>query len=297
MDGVGGLTQPHIDPGETYVYEFTLHEAGTRMYHPHADEMVQVAMGMMGLFVIHPRNAALAVDRDFGIMLHNWAVHPTTWRPDPSVMTEFNLWTFNSKVFPAIDPMIVRTGQRVRIRVANMSMHDHPMHLHGAHFRVTGTDAGPVPASAQVPMTTTLVPVGGIHDIEFVPHYAGDWSFHCHKAHHTMNTMGHDIPNPLGVKQGDLDERIAEHLPGYFAMGESGMAEHQMHTEMGHHEAPENTLPMMAGKGPYGNLEMGGMFTLVKVRDRLASYADPGWYDPPAGTVARRVSDDPDFKL
>ena len=296
MDGVGGLNQPHIKPGETYVYEFTLRESGTRMYHPHADEMVQVAMGMMGLFVIHPRAMTHAVDRDFGIMLHNWAVHPGTYRPDPSVMTDFNLWTLNGKVFPVIDPMVVRTGQRVRIRLANLSMHDHPMHLHGVHFKVVGTDAGRIPESAQWPMTTTLVPVGGTVDVEFDASLPGDWAFHCHKSHHTMNAMGHDIPNPLGVKQRDLDPQIAKHLPGYFSMGEQGMAEHQVHTDMAFHDTPENTLPMAMGKGPYGNLEMGGMMTVLKVRDGLRDYRDPGFYSPPTGTQTRRVSSDPDFK-
>ena len=297
MDGVGGLTQPHIEPGETYVYEFTVNESGTRMYHPHADEMVQLAMGMMGLLVIHSRNPAHAVDRDFDIILHNWAVRPGTARPNPSVMTEFDQWTMNSKVFPAIDPMVVSTGQKVRIRVANLSMHDHPMHLHGAHFRVTGTDARPIPLSAQVPLTTTLVPVGGIHDLEFVAHRAGDWAFHCHKSHHTMNAMGHDQPSAVGVKQNDLDERIAAQLPGYFSMGENGMAEHQMHSQIiGHRAPPDNTLSMMARIGPHGNLEMGGMFTLIKVRDSLPTYADPGWYRPPTTSVARRVSADPDFR-
>lgn len=296
MDGVGGLNQPHIKPGETYLYEFTLHEAGTRMYHPHADEMVQVAMGMMGLFVIHPRANVHRVDRDFAILLHNWAVHPGTYRPDPSVMTDFNLWTLNGRVFPAIDPMVVRTGQRVRIRLANLSMHEHPMHLHGVHFKMVGTDAGRIPDSAQWPMTTTLVPVGGTVDVEFEATLPGDWAFHCHKSHHTMNAMGHDIPNPLGVKQRDLDPQIAKHLPGYFSMGEQGMAEHQVHTDMAFHDTPENTLPMAMGKGPYGNLEMGGMMTVLKVRDGLRDYRDPGFFEAPAGTRARRVSSDPDFK-
>ncbi|MEZ5500201.1 MAG: copper oxidase [Steroidobacteraceae bacterium] len=296
MDGVGGLNQPHILPGETYVYEFTLREQGTRMYHPHADENTQLAMGMMGMFIIHGRDAASQVDRDFAILLHNWAVHPGTYRPDPAVMTEFDLWTMNSKVFPAIDPLIARTGQKVRIRVGNLSMHDHPMHLHGVHFRVAGTDAGPIARAAQIRTTTALVPVGGAIDMEFTPTLAGDWVFHCHKSHHTMNTMGHDLPNPLGVQQRDLDDEIRKHLPGYMSMGESGMAEHQDHTDMGHHPGPPNTLPMMMGRGPYGNLEMGGMFTVMKVRDQLASYDDPGWYKAPAGTTARRISTDPDFK-
>jgi hypothetical protein len=81
------------------------------------------------------------------------------------------------------------------------------------------------------------------------------------------------------------------------AMGEAGMAEHQDHTDMGHMQGPENTLPMMMGKGPFGNLEMGGMFTVVKVRDGLAAgdYRDPGAYRNPKGTVAWRTSQDPGF--
>src|SRR6188474_675053 len=59
MDGVGGLTQPHIPAGKTFVYEFQLKKSGTFMYHPHADEMVQMAMGMMGFFVVHPRDPKL----------------------------------------------------------------------------------------------------------------------------------------------------------------------------------------------------------------------------------------------
>jgi hypothetical protein len=116
-------------------------------------------------------------------------------------------------------------------------------------------------------------------------------------SHHTMNAMGHDLPNPLGVQQRDLEASIRRHLPEFMAMGESGMAEHQSHVDMGHMRGPENTLPMMAGQGPFGPLEMGGMFTLVKVRDDLApgDYGDPGWYRHPAGAVARRVSDDPGF--
>ena len=127
MDGVGGLTQPHIKPGETYVYEFTLRQNGSFMYHPHADEMVQAAMGMMGMFIIHPKAPREPrVDRDFCFMLHAWDIEPGTYIAKPTTMTEFNMWTFNSRVFPGVDPLVVRQGDRVRIRIANMSMHDHP---------------------------------------------------------------------------------------------------------------------------------------------------------------------------
>jgi hypothetical protein len=112
-----------------------------------------------------------------------------------------------------------------------------------------------------------------------------------------MNAMGHDIPNPLGVDQSGIDQKIQQMLPGFTAMGKDGMAEHSEHIEMGHKQGPANTLPMMMGKGPYGNLEMGGMFTVVKVRDDLApgDYRDPGWYSPPKGTIASRISSDPGF--
>ncbi|PRH83214.1 multicopper oxidase family protein [Arenimonas caeni] len=295
MDGVGGLSQPQIQPGETYAYEFDLVQHGTHMYHPHADEMVQLAMGMMGLFIIHPK-AGDHVDRDYALILHNFALHPGTYRPDPSVMQDFDLWTFNSKVYPAIEPMVARTGERVRIRVGNLSMWNHPIHLHGVQFEVTGGDGGRWPKSQWRREVTEIVGVGQMRDIEFTA-VPGDWAFHCHMSHHTMGPMGHEIPNTLGVDQSGVEQKIRRMLPGYMAMGQHGMSGHQEHTDSGHMKGPENTLAMMAGKGPFGNIEMGGMFTVVKVRDdvRPGDFSDPGWYRNPPGTVARRVSSDPAF--
>ena len=242
------------------------------------------------MFVIHPRSTeAEPVDRDFAILLHNWALHPGTYRPDPSIMTDFDLWTMNSKVFPAIEPMVVRTGQRVRIRLGNLSMWNHPMHLHGHKFWVTGSDGGRWPRGIWRPEVTEIVAVGQTRDIEFIA-TPGDWAFHCHMAHHTMNAMGHGIPNLLGVDQSQVQGAMHELLPGYMAMGQNGMAEHAMHVQMGHMKGPENTLAMMVGQGPFGNLEMGGMFTVLKVRDHVApDYRDPGWFAHPKGTVAWRV--------
>ncbi|MFY2764814.1 multicopper oxidase family protein [Arenimonas sp. MALMAid1274] len=297
MDGVGGLTQPKIAPGETYAYEFTLRQHGTHMYHPHADEMTQMAMGMMGLFIIHPRGGdAVPVDRDYALILHNFALHPGTRRPDPSVMQDFDLWTFNSKVYPAIETLVARSGERVRIRVGNLSMWNHPIHLHGVQFEVTGSDGGRWPRSQWRREVTEIVGVGQMRDLEFTA-VPGDWAFHCHMAHHTMGPMGHGIPNTLGVDQDGVEQRIRRMLPGYMAMGADGMSEHQQHVDSGHMPGPENTLPMMTGQGPFGSIEMGGMFTVLKVRDNQPrdDYSDPGWYRHPAGTVARRISTDPSF--
>jgi FtsP/CotA-like multicopper oxidase with cupredoxin domain len=292
MDGVSGLTQPPIQPGETWAYEFTLRQAGSHMYHPHADEMVQMAMGMMGLFIVHPRDSSgehgPPVDRDYAILLHNWALHPGTYRPDPSVMQAFDLWTLNSKVYPATAPLLAKTGERVRIRLGNLSMWNHPMHLHGHRFWVTGSDGDRWPRSAWRPEVTHIVGVGQMRDFEFIADNPGDWAFHCHMAHHTMNAMGHDIPNNLGVDQSGVDDKIRAMLPGYMAMGQSGMADMDgMAAAMG---GPANTLPMSGGAGPFGNVGMGGMFTVLKVRDALSGHADPGWYQHPKGTIAYKIS-------
>lgn len=289
MDGVGGLTQPHIAPGETWAYEFTLRQHGTHMYHPHADEMTQLAFGMMGLFIIHPRQPeGPPVQREYALLLHNWALHPGTYRPDPAVMTEFDLWTFNSKVFPATEPMLAALGERVRIRIGNLSMHNHPIHLHGHRFVVTGSDGGRWPPALWRPEVTEIIGVGQTRDLEFVADNPGDWAFHCHMAHHTMNAMGHKLANPVGVQREALEDRMREHLPGLMQMGSDGMFEHNTHAAMGHMQGPENTLPMAMGNGPFGQIEMGGMFTTLKVRPGLRGNADPGWYDGEAPR-ARRV--------
>ncbi len=290
MDGVGGLTQKSIEPGETYRYEFTVKQHGTAMYHSHHDEMTQMALGLTGLFVIHPRRpTGPRVDRDFAIMLHEWRIPPGSERPDPNEMTDFNVLTMNARAFPGTEPLVVRTGERVRIRFGNLSAMDHhPIHLHGFHFKVTQTDAGPIPESAQWPETTVLVPTGSTRTIEFVANAPGDWPLHCHMTHHVMNQMGHGFPNMIGVDAGTLDEQVRPLLPGYMTMGQTGM---DMSAHAGHMQMPANSIPMVGGRGKYGEITMGGMFTLLKVRDRVApGYTDPGWYEPPPKTLATNAT-------
>ena len=288
MDGVAGLNQKHIEPGETYAYEFTLKQWGTQLYHPHADEMVQMALGMMGFFVIHPKRPENPpVDRDFCLFPHMWAIDPDTATPNPNVMLDFNLFTFNGRAWPGTEPMICRLNDRVRIRTANLSMTSHPLHIHGVRFWVTQTDGGPIPKSAWWPETSVNVAPGQTRAVEFVADNPGDWIFHCHKTHHAMNAMGHDVPNVIGVDTRGVSEQIEKLVSGYMTMGTTGMSEHAQHQE--HMPGLPNTLPMMTGEGPFGPIEMGGMFTLVKVREGLESYADPGWYDNPPGSVAWKV--------
>lgn len=288
MDGVTGLTQPAIGVGKTFVYEFVLTKSGTFMYHPHADETLQLAMGMMGMFIVHPKDPRqYKVDRDFVFLLASYDIEPGAMTPKVNTMLDFNLWTWNSRVFPGIDPLVARTGDRVRIRVGNLTMTNHPMHLHGHHFEVTGTDGGWVPKAARWPEVTTDIAVGQMRAFEFDA-TAGDWAFHCHKSHHTMNAMGHDVPTMIGVDQRAVTEKITKLVPDYMQMGDKGM--HDMaEMEM---PLPDNTLPMMTGSGPFGGVGMGGMFSVVKVRDNVArgDFKDPGWFKHPAGTVAREYT-------
>ena len=289
MDGVGGLTQPQIPPGKTFAYEFQMTKSGTFMYHPHADEMVQMAMGMMGSLVVHPKDhREHHVDRDFVFVMSAYDIEPGTMTPRVNTMTDFNLWTWNSRIFPGLSPLIVRQGDRVRIRAGNLTMTNHPLHLHGYDFEVTGTDGGWVPKSARWPEVTADVAIGQMRAIEFDAIYPGDWAFHCHKSHHTMNAMGHDVPTLIGVDHQAVARRINRLVPEYMVMGERGMAEHA-EMEM---QIPENTAPMMTGQGPFGPIEMGGMFTVVKVHpdQPKGDYTDRGWYQHPKGTVAYEVT-------
>ena len=160
------------------------------------------------------------------------------------------------------------------------------LHIHGHNFKITGTDAGPIPPSAQWPETTVDVPPGATRDIEFVADNPGDWAFHCHKNHHVMNQMSHEVPNLIGVAEGNTEKKVKQLLPGYMAMGEKGMGE-MAEMNMG---GPKNWVPMMNGEGQFGPLEMGGMFTVVKIRAGITSYDDPGDYAFPAGTVAQSVA-------
>jgi manganese oxidase len=288
MDGVGGLTQKAIQPGETFRYEFTLRQHGTFMYHSHHDEMTQMALGLMGMIVVHPRVPESAPpERDYVFMLSEWAIKPGTRRPDPNEMKDFNILTLNAKAFPGTQPLVAQVGERVRMRFGNLSAMDHhPIHLHGYAFLVTETDGGVIPESARWPETTVLVAVGSTRTVELTAEAPGDWAMHCHMTHHVMNQMGHGIPNMIGVVPGDLDARVRRLLPEYMTMGQHGMGDMQ---EMGM-ENPENSIPMVGGHGPFGGITMGGMFTILKVRERLEGDGDPGWYANPPGTVATNAT-------
>ena len=284
MDGIGGLTQKAINPGETFKYEFTVQQHGTFMYHSHHDDMTQIAMGLMGLFVIHPRNSKLPVpDRDYAIMLSEWRIIPGTYRPVSTEMTDFNMFTMNGVSFPATEPMVAKVGDRVRIRIGNLSAMDHhPIHFHGHSFKIIATDGGDIPESAQWPESTVLVPVGSTRTIEFIADNPGDWLLHCHMTHHTMNQMGHAMPNMLGAELGSLEKKVRSLLPKYMSMGQTGMADMAEMSMPG----PANTATM-GWDGPFESAIVGGMTTVVKIREEITEDSAASWYKHPPEQVAK----------
>ena len=287
MDGVSGLTQKSIEPGQTFKYEFRMTQHGTFMYHSHGDEMVQMGLGTMGFLISHGKDEK-KVDRDFAIFLNEWFVEPGTKTPNPNIMTDFNIFTFNSRAFPGTAPLVAKTGDRVRIRICNVGQESHPIHLHGYNFKVVATDGGDIPESAQYPVTTVAVFPGETRTFEFTANAPGDWALHCHRRHHPMNAMGHDAANVIGVNQDDVKDKVRNLVPGYMAMGETGMDD-MNYMQM---KGPKNTLPMMGGTGQFGPVGMGGMFTVLEVRDNLKDYDHPGDYPHPKGTVAESVSEE-----
>ena len=196
QDGVPFISQRPIAPGETFTYEFTVHQEGTFFYHAHS--AMQEMIGLIGMFIAHPQTPYTpCVDHDFGIVLQEWAVLPNNSVPNTASM-EFNWLTFNGLCAPASTPLIARLGSRVRIRFVNLGMDHHPIHLHGHQFVITGSEGGRAPESTWYPTNTVLVGVAQAKVIEFDAQYPGAWMIHCHLPHHMMNSMtdllgGHPI--------------------------------------------------------------------------------------------------------
>jgi FtsP/CotA-like multicopper oxidase with cupredoxin domain len=258
MDGVPHVVQDPIKPGGMGVYELTLHQTGTYFYHPHG--AMQEAIGMVGQLIIHPRSAyEPAVDQDFALITQEFDIGPASDTPDTTSM-QFHWLTFNGRCGPYITPLVVRLGNRVRIRVLNFSSMDHhPIHLHGHTFWVTGTEGGRIPESAWIPGNTVLIGVAQVREFEFIANNPGDWPLHCHMFHHMMNHM------VSGVGPGSRDQACANgEDPRYRVPGfpqEAGM-----HAMMSSAEVAKiENNPRTRGMRPHWYHEVMGMFTVVRV--------------------------------
>ena len=189
MDGVPGVTQDPIEPGESFTYEFVAKPAGTFMYHSHFEGDVQVSAGLYAPFIIDPKEPEAnppAVDK--ALMISESLLRDgQTFAPMPMAGMEPNFFTINGKAFPATEEITVKKGERVRLRLIAIGQFIHPMHLHGLPFKIVATDGHPVPEAAQLTKDTVTVAPGERYDIEFVATEPGQWMLHCHILHHTTN--------------------------------------------------------------------------------------------------------------
>ncbi|MEP6905768.1 MAG: multicopper oxidase domain-containing protein [Gemmatimonadales bacterium] len=176
VDGIPFITQPPVKPGETYTYEFTLSEGnhGSHMYHSHHNSAQQVGLGLLGAFIVEPRNpsAIERADVDYTIILNDGA----------------HGYTLNGKSFPATEPIAVKRGQKLRIRFMNEGMMIHPMHLHGMHMTIITRDGWPVPAPFRC--DTLNVAPGERWDVIVNCKTPGVWAFHCHILPHAESEHG-----------------------------------------------------------------------------------------------------------
>jgi FtsP/CotA-like multicopper oxidase with cupredoxin domain len=246
-DGMPGISQAPVKPGETFVYNFNIHQEGTYFYHSHM--AMQEMAGMLGAFIMHPKVPYRPhCDKDFAISLQAYWVLANSTTPNTMNM-EYNWLLFNGKAGPATTPLIVRQGDRVRIRFINLGMNHHPMHLHGHTFYVTGTEGGRIPETAWWPGNTVLVGVAQSRNVEFVADNPGDWMMHCHLPHHMMNSMANQagpmtrmagFPDGKGLRGDDSHGHLME--PGeQMSMGQmQGMDMKNMQGMDMKKEAPKN---------------------------------------------------------
>ncbi len=170
-DGVPGLTQPLVLPGETYVYEFTTRNTGSHMYHSHMNGSVQIPMGLLGALIVEDGTEE-QVDQDIVMILNDGPLG----------------YTINGKGFPATAPIVANVGDRIRIRYMNEGLQIHPMHLHGMPQLVVAKDGYNLP-QPHFEDTVTVAP-GERWDVIVDVTEAGLWAFHCHILTHAEGPNG-----------------------------------------------------------------------------------------------------------
>ncbi len=184
MDGVPGITQPPIEPGKSFTYEFTINKPELGMYHSHDDAQVQVPDGMLGIFQVG----------DPALPPNTGPVTQTV----PMVLNDAGVigLSLNGKSFPATAPIISHVGDWVEINYFNEGLQIHPMHLHGLPQLVIGEDGYPLTSPYTVDTLsvapgqrfTTLVHVTA--DFLGPNNTPGIWAFHCHILTHAEGPNG-----------------------------------------------------------------------------------------------------------
>jgi len=173
QDGVPFVTQLPITPGETYSYEFVAKSTGSLMYHSHHNATDQVGRGLLGPFIVEPKDGSEKADRDY------------TWISND----ELGGFTINGHGFPATVPVLAAMGETVRIRFMNEGIMMHPWHLHGIRMKAVARDGIPL-GSAAFECDTLGVNPGERWDVLIKATTPGIWAFHCHILPHVEGPNG-----------------------------------------------------------------------------------------------------------
>ncbi len=273
MDGIPAVTQDYVQPGGTFVYEFDVHQEGSFFLHPHV--AMQEAIGMVVPFIIHPKVAHTPiVDRDFVLVTQQFSILPNATVPNSNAM-DWNFLTINGRSGPYTTPLVCKLGERVRIRFINFStLHQHPMHLHGHTFWITGTEGGRIPDSAWIPSNNVVVGVAQSRDVEFIANNPGDWVLHCHMFHHMMNHMVSQVGPIIRQQENDHGFRV----PGYPQIMK-GMASMNMEgMNMDGHRQHES-MPEMTRNGTDDYSMRMTMEEMRKITSRRETHGmREGWY-------------------
>jgi FtsP/CotA-like multicopper oxidase with cupredoxin domain len=144
------------------------------MYHSHHNAAEQVTRGLLGAFIVDPRDltAEPRVDAEYLMVLNDAAIG----------------FTINGKSFPATQPILAKKGDRIRIRYMNEGLMIHPMHLHGMYQQVIAKDGARLPAPYLV--DTLNVAPGERYDVLVDCLEPGAWAFHCHILTHAESAHG-----------------------------------------------------------------------------------------------------------
>lgn len=190
MDGVPGISQEPVQPGQSFTYEFTVpNTPGTFFYHSHVMPDRQQALGLYGGFIIEPRTRmAPEWDSEHTIMLGEWTVKNGGNVPSMPMEGMFpNYFTINGKAWNSTEHFSAKVGERVLFRLVGSGSFSHPIHMHGAPFTIIAVDGHTLPPAQRMVRDTLTVNPGERYDIVWTPTRPGTWLMHCHINHHTMN--------------------------------------------------------------------------------------------------------------
>jgi FtsP/CotA-like multicopper oxidase with cupredoxin domain len=179
MDGVPHVTQDPIQPGASFTYEFTARTTGSHMYHSHHNATDQVGRGLLGAFIVHPKDPAQRVDRKYGVS------QDIVWISNDSL----GGFTINGRGFPATAPLVATLGDKILVRFMNEGVMMHPWHLHGMPMHVVARDGYEL-GSASFRCDTLGVNPGERWDVVIDCTDPGAWAFHCHILPHAEGRDG-----------------------------------------------------------------------------------------------------------